>query len=140
MITHRGISNYIAYDKKNVPIYELNKKCNKFISISTVSFIVFLREIFGTILNGLPVVFADDEESINPLKLAELFNKTGADGFGSTPTRLLEYIRLEEIQDILAKCKVLIIGGEAFLHNCMINYHSIPMHRYTIHMDQQKSR
>ena len=114
MITHRGISNYIAYDKKNVPIYELNKKCNKFISISTVSFIVFLREIFGTILNGLPVVFADDEESINPLKLAELFNKTGADGFGSTPTRLLEYIRLEEIQDILAKCKVLIIGGEAF--------------------------
>ena len=114
MITHRGISNYIAYDEENVPIYELNNKCDKFVSISTVSFIVFLREIFGTILNGLPVVFANDEQSIDPFKLSELFNDVGADGFGSTPTRLLEYLRLEEIQDILKKCKVLIVGGEAF--------------------------
>ena len=67
MITHRGITNYVANVEENVPIYELNHKCNKFISISTVSFIVFLREVFGTILNGLPVVFANDEESIDPL-------------------------------------------------------------------------
>ena len=39
-----------------------NMGANKFISISTVSFIVFLREIFGTILNGLPVVFTNDEQ------------------------------------------------------------------------------
>ncbi len=114
MITHRGISNYIAFDEKNAPIYELNKKCSKFISISTVSFIVFLREIFGTIMNGLPVVFANDEESIDPLKLLELFEKTDADAFGSTPTRLLEYLGLEEFQDVLKKCKILIVGGEAF--------------------------
>ena len=114
MITHRGISNYIACVEENCPIYKLNKECEKFISISTVSFIVFLREIFGTILNGLPVVFADDEESVNPLKLVELFEKTGADGFGSTPTRLLEYLELEEIQNILSKCKIIIVGGEGF--------------------------
>ena len=114
MITHRGISNYIAYDEKNVPIYELNNKCSKFVSISTVSFIVFLREIFGTMMNGLPVVFANDEQSIDPFKLSELFIKTDADGFGSTPTRLLEYLRLTEIQEILKRCKVLIVGGEAF--------------------------
>ncbi|WP_407422537.1 amino acid adenylation domain-containing protein [Methanobrevibacter sp.] len=114
MITHRGISNYIAYDERNVPIYELNNKCEKFVSISTVSFIVFLREIFGTIMNGLPVVFANDEQSIDPFKLSELFMKTDADGFGSTPTRLLEYLRLTEIQEVLEKCKVLIVGGEAF--------------------------
>ena len=114
MITHKGISNYIACVKQNRPIYQLNSECKKFISISTVSFIVFLREIFGTILNGLPVVFADDEQSVNPLKLVELFEKTGADGFGSTPTRLLEYLELEEIRDVLAKCKIIIVGGEAF--------------------------
>ena len=114
MITHRGISNYIAYDERNVPIYELNNRCEKFVSISTVSFIVFLREIFGTIMNGLPVVFANDEQSINPVKLSELFMKVDADGFGSTPTRLLEYLRLTEIQEILKKCNVIIVGGEAF--------------------------
>ena len=114
MITHRGITNYIANVAENVPIYELNHKCNKFVSISTVSFIVFLREIFGTILNGLPVVFANDEEAVNPLELANLFKKSNADAFGSTPTRLLEYLQLKEIQEIVAKCKVIIVGGEGF--------------------------
>jgi len=114
MITHRGISNYIANVEENVPIYELNRKCNKFISISTVSFIVFLREVFGTILNGLPVVFANDEQAIDPLELVELFKKTGAEGFGSTPTRLLEYLQLEEIQDVVGNCNVIIVGGEGF--------------------------
>lgn len=114
MITHQGISNYIANVKENVPIYELNLKCSKFISISTVSFIVFLREIFGTILNGLPVVFANDEQAVDPLKLAELFKTSNADGFGSTPTRLLEYLQLSEIQDAVGRCKVIIVGGEGF--------------------------
>lgn len=114
MITHMGISNYIANVEENLPIYRLNHDCNKFISISTVSFIVFLREIFGTILNGLPVVFANDEEAVDPFKLSKLFNMTDADGFGSTPTRLLEYLQLEEIQDAVKKCKVIIVGGEGF--------------------------
>ncbi len=114
MITHKGISNYIANVKENLPIYELNKNCNKFISISTVSFIVFLREIFGTILNGLPVVFANDEQAIDPIELVNLFKTTGAEGFGSTPTRLLEYLQVEEIQEVIGNCKVIIVGGEGF--------------------------
>ena len=114
MITHRGITNYVANVEENVPIYELNNKCTKFISISTVSFIVFLREVFGTILNGLPVVFANDEQAIDPLELVELFKTTGAEGFGSTPTRLLEYLQLEEIQDVVGNCNIIIVGGEGF--------------------------
>ncbi|MCQ2964246.1 MAG: AMP-binding protein [archaeon] len=114
MLTHMGISNYIANHPLNMPIYALVNNCSKMISISTVSFIVFLREIFGTIMNGMPVVFANDEESINPLELAKLFDKTGVDAFGSTPTRLLEYLKLEEIQDKVAKCKFMIVGGEGF--------------------------
>ena len=114
MITHRGITNYIANVKENLPIYELNHRCSKFISISTVSFIVFLREIFGTILNGLPVVFANDEEAIDPLKLVEIFKSSNAEGFGSTPTRLLEYLQVKEIQDVISQCKVIIVGGEGF--------------------------
>ena len=114
MITLRGITNYVANVEENAPIYELNHRCNKFISISTVSFIVFLREIFGTILNGLPVVFANDEQAIDPLQLVELFKSTDAEGFGSTPTRLLEYLQLEEIQEVVGKCNVIIVGGEGF--------------------------
>ena len=114
MITHRGISNYIANHPENVPIYELNRKCTKFVSISMISFIVFLREIFGTILNGLPVVFTNDEQLVNPLEFSKLFKKHNADAFGGTPTRLIEYLTIKEIQELVNECKVIIVGGEGF--------------------------
>ena len=114
MITHRGISNYIANHPENVPIYELNRKCSKFVSISMISFIVFLREIFGTILNGLPVVFTNDEQLVNPLEFYKLFKKHGADAFGGTPTRLIEYLSIKEIQELVNECKVIVVGGEGF--------------------------
>ena len=114
MITHEGISNYIANHPENVPIYELNRKCSKFVSISMISFIVFLREIFGTILNGLPVVFTNDEQLVNPLEFYKLFKKHDADAFGATPTRLIEYLNIKEIQELVNECKIIIVGGEGF--------------------------
>ena len=114
MITHRGISNYIANHPENVPIYELNRRCSKFVSISMISFIVFLREIFGTILNGLPVVFTNDEQLVNPLEFYKLFKKHNADAFGGTPTRLIEYLSIKEIQELVKECKIIVVGGEGF--------------------------
>jgi len=114
MLTHGGITNYVSPDPKNIPIHALVTETNKMISISTVSFIVFLREVFATIMNGLPVVFANEEQSINPLELVKLFKSTGADAFGATPTRLLQYLEIEEFQNTMAQCRVIIIGGETF--------------------------
>ena len=114
MLTHGGITNYVSPDPQNIPIHALVTETNKMISISTVSFIVFLREIFATIMNGIPVVFANEEQSVNPLELIKLFKTTDADAFGATPSRLLQYLEIEEFQDIMAQCKVIIIGGETF--------------------------
>ena len=125
MLTHGGITNYVSPVPQNIPIHALLRKSRKMISISTVSFIVFLREILATITNGMPVVFANEEQSINPLKLAELFEKTGADAFGATPTRLLQYLEIDEIQKTMPRCKVIIVGGETFppqLYNIMSQY------------------
>lgn len=125
MLTHGGITNYVSPHPQNLPIHALVTRVHKMISISTVSFIVFLREIFATITNGLPVVFANEEQSINPLALVELFQKTSADAFGATPTRLLQYLEIEEIQDIMPRCKVIIVGGEGFppqLYNILRRY------------------
>ena len=114
MLTHGGITNYVSLHPQNVPIHALLTRSHKMISISTVSFIVFLREIFATITNGMPVVFASEEQSINPLELVKLFEKTDADAFGATPTRLLQYLEIEEIQKIMPRCSVIIVGGEGF--------------------------
>ncbi|MBI5681385.1 MAG: amino acid adenylation domain-containing protein [Methanobacterium sp.] len=125
MLTHGGITNYVSPHPENIPIHALLTKSNKMISISTVSFIVFLREIFATITNGMPVVFANEEQSINPLELVKLFDKTDADAFGATPTRLLQYLEIEEIQKTVPRCNVIIVGGEGFppqLYNTLSKY------------------
>ena len=114
MLTHGGITNYVSPDPQNIPINALVTKADKMISISTVSFIVFLREIFATIMNGMPVVFANEEQSINPLELVKLFEKTYANAFGSTPSRLLQYLEIEDVQNIMDVCRVIIVGGETF--------------------------
>lgn len=127
MLTHGGITNYISPVPQNIPIHALVSRASRMISISTVSFIVFLREIFATMMNGMPVVFADEEQSINPIKLAELFEKTGSDAFGATPTRLLQYLEIEEIQKSVSQCKVIVVGGEMFppqLYNVFARYTS----------------
>ena len=79
----------------------------------------------ATVTNGMPVVFANEEQSINPLELVKLFEKTGADAFGATPSRLLQYLEMEEIQKTMPRCKVIIVGGETFppqLYNILSKY------------------
>jgi amino acid adenylation domain-containing protein/thioester reductase-like protein len=125
MLTHGGITNYVSPDPQNIPIHALVTKASKMISISTVSFIVFLRETFATIMNGMPVILANEEQAINPIELSKLFEETGADAFGGTPTRLLQYLEIEEIQKTVPKCNVIIVGGETFppqLYNVLSKY------------------
>ena len=125
MLTHGGITNYVSPDPQNIPIHALVTRASKMISISTVSFIVFLRETFATIMNGMPVVLANEEQAVNPIELSKLFKETGADAFGGTPTRLLQYLELEEIQKTMPKCNVIIVGGETFppqLYNVLSKY------------------
>ncbi|MGI6465210.1 MAG: amino acid adenylation domain-containing protein [Methanobacterium sp.] len=114
MLTHQGITNYINPHPENIPIHALVTRARKMISISTVSFIVFLREMLATLTNGLPVVFASEEQAVNPMELVKLFEETGADAFGATPTRLLQYLEVEEVQKTMPRCRVIIVGGETF--------------------------
>jgi amino acid adenylation domain-containing protein/thioester reductase-like protein len=114
MLNHRGITNYLSPQPENIPIHALVNQARKMISISTVSFIVFLREMLATLTNGMPVVFANEEQAINPLELVKLFDETGADAFGATPTRFLQYLEIEEVQKTMPRCKVIIVGGETF--------------------------
>jgi len=125
MLTHRGITNYVSPHPENIPIHALVNRARKMISISTVSFIVFLREMLATLTNGMPVVFASEEQAVNPLELVKLFEETGADAFGATPTRLLQYLEIEEVQKTMPRCRVIIVGGETFppqLYNTLSRY------------------
>ncbi len=114
VISHMGITNYIAPEPENAPVYALAELSSCMLCLSSVSFIVFLREIFGTVLNGVPAVLCNEEQAIDPAAIAELIKKYGIDAMGSTPTRLLQYSEVPEFCKALRGIKVMIVGGESF--------------------------
>ena len=114
MLTHGGIVNYVIDDPQNRHVHALVENNCIMASVTTVSFDMFLKEAFTTLMNGLTLVLADDEQAKNPDKLAELFEKTGANAFNATPSRMLQYMELPEMKRALANCKVIMAGGEGY--------------------------
>ena len=114
MLTHGGIINYVLDDEQNRHVRALVENRCTMCSVTTVSFDMFLKEAFTTLMNGMTLVLADDEEAKNPDKLAALFARTGANAFNATPSRMLQYMELPAMKEALAKCRVIMAGGEGY--------------------------
>ena len=118
MIEHRNFANYVYPHPKNTFCHELVSNAEsenyKMLSLVTVAFDTFLEEMLMPLLNGVPVVFADDIQIKNPLELIPLIEKTNANIFDGTPSRLLQYLEIEGLKDFIAKFKIFVVGGEAF--------------------------
>ena len=117
MIKQDSITNYIRATPENSPINAIAHNVSKMLSITTASFIAFLREAFASIINGVPMVLADEETSMNPIKLADLIRKYEIDGMSSTPSRLQQYLTINDFKEVLKDIKVITIGGEKFIES-----------------------
>jgi acyl-coenzyme A synthetase/AMP-(fatty) acid ligase len=73
-----------------------------------------LKEIMASLCNGLTLVFAGDDSAHNPTRLADLFDKTKADAFNTTPSVMLEYMNYPLFLDALLKSSVIMAGGEKY--------------------------
>ncbi len=124
MLTHGNITNYVTPDAENCYAHGFVNKANKILSIATVAFDMFLHEAFVPLMNGLTLIFANEEEANNPLELVKLFEKTHADSFSATPSRMLQYLEVEGMTNALANCKVVTAAGEKYplqLHKMLEN-------------------
>ncbi len=91
MLRHSGICNYLTAHPANIHIHALAENAKILLSVTTVSFDMSFKEFGAALVNGLTVVFADEEQANNPIELAKLFTETGADAFNATPSRMLQY-------------------------------------------------
>ena len=124
MISHGNISNYIYPDPENCYTHGFIVKANKMLSITTVSFDMFLHEAFIPLMNGLTLIFANNDEAKNPLKLVNLFKQTKPDSFSATPSRMLQYLEIDGIAEALSNCNVITVAGEKYplqLHKMLKN-------------------
>ena len=114
MLRHESICNYLTDHPANRHIHAVAEDAHAYLSVTTVSFDMSLKEIGAALFNGLTLVLANEEQATNPMSLAKLFKDTGADAFNATPSRMLQYMELPAFRDALAQCRVIMCGGEKY--------------------------
>jgi amino acid adenylation domain-containing protein len=114
MIEHRGIANFIADDPRNDYAHALVRGDCLMLSITTIAFDMFGVETLLPLCNGLTTVLADDDAARDPVHMAELFERTGANAIDSTPTRIWEYSEYPPLLNALRRCRVIVLGGEKY--------------------------
>ncbi len=111
-VRHRNIANAMTPVEQNRHIYALSQGEHVFVSVTTVSFDMSLKETFGSLSNGQTLVLASEEETRDSALLSDLFERTHGDCFNATPSRYEQYMLLERFRKVLGSCRILMFGGE----------------------------
>lgn len=114
MLEHRGIVNYVRDHEGNPHVHACVAEGKVMVSVTTVSFDMSLKETAVALCNGLTLVLADEDDANHPVHLAKLMERSGGDIFNATPSRMLEYMESPEFCQALARCKVVMSGGEQY--------------------------
>lgn len=114
MLRHESIANYLLDNPANTHIHALATEAHTLLSITTISFDMSLKEIGAALNNGLTLVFANEEQTTNPITLAKLFKDTKSDAFNTTPSRMLQFMELPAFVEAVGQCKVIMCGGEKY--------------------------
>ena len=114
MLRHKGICSYLTPHPANTHIHYLKNHINTYLSVTTVSFDMSFKEHTAALCNGKTLVFAGEDEMNDPRALAELMERYGVDCMNATPSRLQQYMEYEPFCAALARCKLVMSGGEGY--------------------------
>ena len=114
MLTHEGVCNFHANVPSNILVHALAHEAHAFLSVTTLSFDMSVKEVGTPLVNGLTVVLADEAQVNDPSALATLASETGADAFNATHSRLRQYLASSAFSEFIRRCKVVLSGGEKY--------------------------
>lgn len=114
MLTHRNVVNYSAKNEFNVAGKLIDENTKKILSITTIGFDIYVTESLLSLLNGLTIYYANDDESKMQSKLAKLITENEIEIIQTTPTKMKMYMQDKSDLAWLSHLKVIILGGEVF--------------------------
>ena len=114
MLTHRNVVNYSTKNEFNVAGKLIDENTKKILSITTIGFDIYVTESLLSLLNGLTVYYANDDESKMQSKLAKLIVENEIEIIQTTPTKMKMYMQDKSDLTWLSHLKVIILGGEVF--------------------------
>lgn len=129
MLRHIGIANYLYPHPANIHIQGLiDLGVKSFVSITTLSFDMSLKEFAGSLFNGITSILADEEEVMDAQLLANLMKRTGAEAINGTCSRILTYLELDAFREALSHCKAVWSGGEKYPMQLLTQLQALGLH------------
>ena len=83
----------------------------RILGIATISFDMFVFEVFASLLLGNTLVLANLEEQKDPIAMSKLIQKNQVDFIVTTPSRI-DLLLLEECNNPLQNVNAILLGGE----------------------------
>lgn len=109
-LEHRSVNNFIQGMREKINF----SKDMTIISVTTISFDIFITETILPLTAGLKVVIASEDEQTSPKLLSEAILRNNVDIFQATPSRLTLIVNDKNGVKGLSRLTQLIVGGEAF--------------------------
>ncbi len=120
MLTHRSVHNFINGMCRNIDFNE----DKTIVSVTTISFDIFVLESLLALTKGLKIVLAKEEEQRDPKLLDKLIIDNKADIIQVTPSRMKMLLESGHIDGIKG-LKEILIGGEPFSENLLLQLNEI---------------
>ena len=121
MLKHQNINNFIC-GTTNVIDFNINKAI---VSITTISFDIFVLETLLPLQKGLKVVIANENEQNNPKLFNDLCVKNNVNIIQTTPSRFQALISDLNSLDYMKNVTDILVGGEPFPENLLVKLQSI---------------
>lgn len=120
MITHKCVNNYISENCFNVYGRIINNQYDKMISVTTISFDIFVTEIILPLLHGMTVYLANENEQNFAADLKQLIMNSGVQIMQTTPSKMKMYLMDDENPEFLNKLKCIMLGGEMLTEDLIL--------------------
>ncbi|MGV2417436.1 MAG UNVERIFIED_CONTAM: amino acid adenylation domain-containing protein, partial [Paenibacillus polymyxa] len=109
MLQHRSVLNFIT-GMREIIDFEAGKTI---LSLTTISFDIFVLETILPLLTGMTVVLGDHQHQVDPQALGELITHHHIEMLQMTPSRLQMLLDHEAGSHALQGVKEIMVGGEA---------------------------
>jgi len=121
MLKNINIVNFIYATIKALDL----KMDNTVVSITTISFDIFVLESLLPLLNGMKIVIASEKAQTDATIFNDLCEKHKVEVIQTTPSRIQAFLNDENFEKFISKVKYLLIGGEPFPKQLLEKLHSI---------------
>ncbi|MED2795922.1 AMP-binding protein, partial [Bacillus wiedmannii] len=105
MIEHQSVNNFVEGMSNNLQL----EKDMRMLSLTSISFDIFVLETIFSLVKGLRVVIASSQQQLDIQELDKLIKENLINIIQSTPSRMRSLLELKNLSNI----EKIIIGGEA---------------------------